>query len=29
MGKESEEEWIYVYVVIQLNHFAVSLKLTQ
>ena len=26
MGKESEKEWIYVYV--QLNHFAVHLKLT-
>ena len=26
-GKESEKEWIYVYV--QLNHFAVHLKLTQ
>ena len=27
MGKESEKEWIYVYV--YLNHFAVQLKLTQ
>ena len=27
MGKESEKEWIYVYV--QLNHFAAHLKLTQ
>ena len=27
MGKESEEEWIHVYV--QLNHLAVYLKLTQ
>ena len=27
MGKESEKEWIYVYV--QLNHFGVHLKLTQ
>ena len=27
MGKESEREWMYVYV--QLNHFAVNLKLTQ
>ena len=27
MGKESEKEWIYVYV--QLNHFAIYLKLTQ
>ena len=27
MGKESEKEWIYVYV--QLNHLAVHLKLTQ
>ena len=27
MGKESEKEWIYVY--IQLIHFAVQLKLTQ
>ena len=27
MGKESEEEWIYVYV--KLNLFAIHLKLTQ
>ena len=27
MGKEFEKEWLYVYV--QLNHFAVHLKLTQ
>ena len=27
MGKESEKEWIYVYV--KVNHFAVYLKLTQ
>ena len=27
MGKESEKEWIYLYV--QLNHFAIHLKLTQ
>ena len=27
MGKESEKEWIYVYV--QLNHFPVYLKQTQ
>ena len=27
MGKESEKEWIYIY--IQLNHFAVHLKLLQ
>ena len=27
MGKESEKEWIYVYV--KLNHFAVHLKLIQ
>ena len=27
MGKESEKEWIYVYV--KLNHFAVHLKLAQ
>ena len=27
MRKESEKEWMYVYV--QLNHFAVHLKLTQ
>ena len=27
MGKESEKEWIYVYV--QLNHFAIHVKLTQ
>ena len=27
MGKESEKEWIHVYV--ELNHFAVHLKLTQ
>ena len=27
MGKESEKEWIHVYV--KLNHFAVHLKLTQ
>ena len=27
MGKESEKEWMYVYV--QLNYFAVHLKLTQ
>ena len=27
MGKESEKEWIYVYV--SLNHFAVHLRLTQ
>ena len=27
MGKESEKEWIYIYV--YLNHFAVHLKLTQ
>ena len=27
MGKDSEKEWIYVYV--RMNHFAVHLKLTQ
>ena len=27
MGKESKKEWIYVYV--QLNHFAIHLKITQ
>ena len=27
MGQESEKEWIYVYV--ELNHFAIHLKLTQ
>ena len=27
MGKEPKKQWIYVYV--QLNHFAVHLKLTQ
>ena len=27
VGKESEKEWIHIYV--QLNHFAVYLKLTQ
>ena len=29
MGKESEKELICVYVYVQLNHFAVHLKLTQ
>ena len=29
MGKESEKEWIYIYIYVQLNHFAVHLKLTQ
>ena len=28
MGKESEKEWIYIYIYIKLNHFAVHLKLT-
>ena len=27
MGQESEKEWIYVYV--ELNHFAIHLRLTQ
>ena len=29
MEKESEREWIYAYVHVQLIHFAVTLKLTQ
>ena len=29
MGKESAKEYIYIYIYIKLNHFAVHVKVTQ